>query len=96
MSTAEDAGEKVSKGSLLQPIGSISSCVSDLPSPPVVVHLRAGPATPILKTTKFRIEADASFGAVHRFLRKQLRCQPHDNLVGRRLFHGCYRLIPFL
>ena len=44
-----------------------------LDSDKIVVHIRAGPNTPILKQSKFKISGSENFEAIIDFLRKQLR-----------------------
>lgn len=60
-----------------------SESISVLPSEAVkvVVHIRAGPNTPILKQTKFKVNAADNFDFISDFLRKQLRLSGAQPLV---------------
>jgi ubiquitin-like protein ATG12 len=46
----------------------------------VIVHIRAGPGTPILKLEKFKVNASDQYSVLVDFLKKQLRMQPHESL----------------
>ena len=61
----------------------VDSSSSTVPVPSVdkvIVHIRAGPGTPILKLEKFKVNASDQYSVLVDFLKKQLRMQPHESL----------------
>ena len=47
----------------------------------VIVNIRAGPGTPILKLEKFKVNAADQFATLVNFLKKQLQMKAHEPLA---------------